>query len=128
MANCKNFIINTLLNSALVNTAYTGPSPLFIALYTAAPSASAGGTEVTGGDYTRGTVAYSVSTAQTTANVATVTFPVASAGWGTVSGWAITDALTSGSQLFFGSFSTAKVINTGNQFIVGTGQSVFTLS
>ena len=51
-----------LLNHVFAGTNYPPPSAIFIALYTAAPSASGGGTEVSGGAYVRMPVTFSSPT------------------------------------------------------------------
>jgi hypothetical protein len=51
MAAKKTTLSNALLNAVLTGAAYTSPSARYIALFTTAPDAGAGGTEVTGGAY-----------------------------------------------------------------------------
>ena len=45
-------------NHVLNNTAYTSPEDLYVALFTAAPTVSGGGTEVTGGSYARAVITF----------------------------------------------------------------------
>ena len=54
-------------------------------------------------------------------NNAAITFAVATASWGTIYGWAIYDASTGGNKRFKGSWATAKMIETNDQFQVGAG-------
>lgn len=108
----------------------TGPTSLFIGLYTANPTDAAGGTEVTGGSYARVTVTSSLAnwagtqaaasttastgTSGTTSNNAAITFPAPTANWGTITGVGIFDATTAGNLLFFGALTTSKTVNNGD--------------
>ena len=108
----------------------TGPTNLYFALLTAAPSDTGGGTEVTGGSYARVTVAanttnfdntqqanttaVSSGNTGTTRNSVAVTFPAPSANWGVVSHFAIYDAATTGNLLFWGALTASKTINNGD--------------
>lgn len=69
-----------VLDWLLTNAAATRPTAWYVSLYTVAPTDSGGGTEVSGGSYTRTAVTFTVSgTSPTLAtNSATVEFPTAS--------------------------------------------------
>ena len=102
-------------------------STLYVALLTAAPSDSGGGTEVSGGAYARVAVTSSLanwsgtqSTGSTTASSGTggqtsnniaITFPTPTATWGTVTHFGIYDASTGGNLLFYGALTISKTIN-----------------
>jgi hypothetical protein len=93
------------------------PTSWTIGLYTSAPSDSAAGTEVSGGSYARQSIAFTVSATSgttTAVNSATVTFPTATASWGTVGWVTIFDNL--GNRLFWGAVSVSKAITTGDTF------------
>lgn len=108
----------------------TGPTSLYFALLTAAPSDTGGGTEVTGGSYARVTVAanttnfdntqqanttaVSSGSSGTTRNSIAVTFPAPSANWGVVTHFGIYDAATTGNLLFWGALTASKTINNGD--------------
>lgn len=141
MAAMSNFLENKLVDwffrgQALGITgasaaAGTGPTSLFISLFTTTPTDSTAGTEVTGGSYARQTVtsaltawdntqlasssAVSSGTGGTTRNQATITFsPAPTANWGTVTGVGIHDAITGGNLLFWSALTTSKVVNSGD--------------
>jgi hypothetical protein len=95
--------------------------PVYVALFTAAPSDAGGGTEVSGGSYAR--VAVAPADANWTApdnvgghtdNVAAVTFPTPTANWGTVTHFAIFDRLTGGNLLLHGILAAPKTVNNGD--------------
>lgn len=97
--------------------------PVYIGLFTAAPSDAGGGTEVSGGSYARVAVAPldanwtgASATSGLTDNAAVITFPVASASWGTVTHVAFFDALTGGNMLFWGALTTSKAVGSGDTF------------
>lgn len=108
----------------------SGPTSLYVGLYTANPTDVAGGTEVSGGSYARvsigsalvnwagtqaaaSTVASS-GTSGTTSNNGAITFPTPTANWGVITGFGIFDALTTGNLLIWGSLSTSKTVNNGD--------------
>lgn len=108
----------------------TGPTNLYIALLTAAPSDAGGGTEVTGGSYARVTVASSLAnwagtqsagsttastgTGGTTSNNNAITFPAPTANWGVVTHAAIYDATTAGNLISWSALTASKTINNGD--------------
>lgn len=123
MAGSKSdFLEDKLINHVLRNTAYTSPTTVYASLYTVTPSDSASGTEVTGGAYARQSMAFAApSPSGETQNSAVVTFPVATANWGTVLAAAIMDAVTAGNLLYWGDVTPSKVVNTDDQFKFAIG-------
>jgi hypothetical protein len=100
---------------------FTKPSALYVALYTAAPSDSGGGTEVTGGSYARvqrdpldANWTAASATDGKTDNAAAITFPAPTANWGQVTHFGIFDASTSGNLLFWGALTQSKTVNSGD--------------
>ena len=108
----------------------TGPANLYIALFTANPTDSAAGTEVTGGSYARvaitsslanwagtqsaGSTVASSGTGGTTSNNGAITFPAPTANWGVVTGMGIFDAATAGNLLIYSALTVNKTINNGD--------------
>jgi hypothetical protein len=115
MAAKKETLSNALLNAVLRNVSYTSPASVFCGLYTTAPTSTAAGTEVSGGSYARQAVTFSAAASGATSNSGAVTFPVASASWGTVTAAAISDAVSAGNQLYFGNLGTPKAVGIGDQ-------------
>lgn len=96
---------------------------LFVALYTAAPSDSGGGTEVTGGAYARkvhdpadANWSDTSGTDGHTDNATAITFVTATASWGTVTHIGIFDKLTGGNLLFHGALTASKAVGNGDTF------------
>lgn len=110
--------------------AATGPTSTYVALLTANATDVGGGTEVTGGSYTRVTVASSLTnwagtqaaasttvssgTNGTTSNNIALTFPAPTAAWGVVTGIGVYDAAAAGNLLFYSALTTNKTINNGD--------------
>lgn len=110
--------------------AFTPPSTVYAALYTAAPTDAGGGTEVSGGGYARTAVTFGAAsgTAPTQiSNSANVDFPQATANWGTVVAVGIFDASTAGNLLAWGDLTTSKAINSGDIARFSTGSLVIQL-
>jgi len=108
---------------------FTKPSALYIALYTAAPGETGGGTEVSGGSYARvqrdpldANWTAASATDGLTDNAAAIQFPAPTANWGSVTHMAILDASSGGNMLIYGALTVAKTINNGDaapQFAAG---------
>lgn len=126
MAGKTDYTENNLLAFLFRGVAFPAPGNIYVGLYTTVPSADAGtgGTEVSGGAYARQQVARgtaewkdpSAATQGETNNVNAVTFPVASANWGTVVAAGVFDASTGGNLLYFANLVANKVVNSGDQF------------
>ncbi len=116
---------NTVLNSLLRGVAFpamtTGSN--YVALHTADPLDAASGTEVSGGSYARIAVTRATGSwaapadsagAQSTSNSAAITFASPTANWGTVTYFAVWDAVTTGNMLYSGALTTSRTINNGD--------------
>jgi hypothetical protein len=107
---------------------FTKPTVLAVALFTAAPSDSGGGTEVSGGSYARVDVppldanwSGASSTSGLTDNVSAITFPTATADWGTITHVGIFDATSGGNLLFHGALTASKTVTNGDTFSFAAG-------
>lgn len=134
MAAMSDYLEQQILNHIFRNTAiFTPPANVYLALFTAAPSDSGGGTEVSGGSYARKTV--STTTQWTAPGVAGLTdninaqaFATATANWGTITHVGIFDAVTAGNLLFHGALTASKVVNSGDTFQFNAGDLDITLA
>lgn len=123
------YAANKLIDLIFRAQAYTWPANLYAALFTAAPSNAGGGTEVSGGAYARAAIASSLAawsgtqsagstvassgTGGRISNNATLTYPAATASWGTVSHEGLYDAASAGNLMFWGALSAARTVNAG---------------
>jgi hypothetical protein len=127
MSAMSDYLENKLVDQLFRAQAAPTTSTLYIALYTAAPNDTGGGTEVSGGSYSRvavpssltawagtqaaGSTTVSTGTSGATSNNSSITFPTPTGTWGTVTHFAIYDASTGGNELFWGALTIAKTIN-----------------
>lgn len=124
----SNFLENALINATLRNTTYTSVATVYVSLWTSDPTDAGSGTEVTGGSYARTAVTFGAPSNGATTNSADVTFPTATASWGTVGWIGINDASTSGNLLYHTALDTAKTIDSGDIFKISTGNLSVTLA
>lgn len=122
-----NFLETELLDHAFGNAAYTAPTTHYLALYTAAPSDTGGGTECTGTSYVRTTVAFTTS-GDTASNTGAVEYPTAGGSWGTITHVGVFDASTGGNLMAYGTLTASKAIDTGDVFRVPAGDLDITLA
>ena len=127
----SNFLENALINATLRNTTYTSVATVYVSLWTSDPTDAGSGTEVSGGSYARTAVTFAAPSNGVTTNSADVTFPTATASWGTVGWIGINDSATSGGSdhlLYHTALDTAKAIDTGDIFKISTGNLSVTLA
>lgn len=117
----------TVLTWLLTTSSATRPTAWYLALYTAAPGETGGGTEVSGGGYARQAVTFTVS-GDTASNNAAIEYPTATANYGTVSHVGVFDASTGGTLIAYAALSSSKNIETGDVFRVPTGDLDITLN
>ena len=121
-----NHLETEILDHVFGGNAYTAPSTLYLGLYTATPSDTGGGTELSGSGYARQAMAMSVS-GNTASNSAAEEFATATGSWGTVTHVGVFDASTSGNLLAYGALSASKAIATGDVFRIPAGDLDITL-
>ena len=130
MAGKSQYLEGKLLDHVYGGTAMPAPpATIYVALYTATPLDTGGGTEVSGGSYARAAVTNNATNwptatggPRTKSNGTVITFPAPTANWGTVPYFGTFDAPTGGNLLHWGSLTTARVINSGDgapNFAVG---------
>ena len=126
----SNFLENALINATLRNTTYTSVATVYVSLWTSNPTDAGSGTEVStsGTSYARTAVTFGAPSGGASTNSADVTFPTATASWGTVGWIGINDAATSGNLLYHTALDTAKAIDSGDIFKISTGNLSVTLA
>jgi hypothetical protein len=128
-AQASDYLENKIIDHLFRTNTFAKPSGLYVALFTAAPSDAAGGTEVSGGSYARvnlapldtnwkatqgGTSGASSGTGGATANAVAITFPAPSANWGTVTHFGIFDAASGGNLLIWDALTASRTILSGD--------------
>jgi len=128
MAEISNYLENALINGTLRATSYTAPAAVYVSLHTADPTDAGTGAEVSGGSYVRRAATFGAPSNGVSTTTADITYPEATADYGTVGWIGIWDALTSGNLLYHTPLNIAKTINTGDTFKIVSGNLTVTLS
>lgn len=123
MAGLTTYAQQKVLEHIVGKTAFTMPT-VYVALFTAAPSDAGGGTEATGGSYARKVTAgadWAAASGTSIANAAAITFVTPTASWGTITHFALMDALTVGNMLGWAALTSSQAVGTGNtvSFAIG---------
>jgi len=127
MSNLVEAEANRLLDGSLGTTTYADPTgPMKLALVTANGSATAAGTEVTGGGYARQTVAFSAASAGAASNTGIVSFTNMPAA--TVVGAEIYDSAGTPRRGWFGGLATSKTTGAGDTLSFAVGALTVSLS
>ena len=120
--NMSDWLKAKLLEHVYGGTTYTPPATIYIALFTVAPTSAGGGTECSGGGYTRKAVTNNTtnfpavtgtSTKTSVLHVAQTMGPSSSPGWGTAVAWGYYDASSGGNFLGWADMNNPQTINTG---------------
>ena len=112
-------LITSTLNLIKTDTPY-------LALYTATPTISGGGTEVTGGSYARQAITFGSITAGSMSNSSTITFSGLPAA--TITHYGILNASTGGTLKVFGALNSTAVVVVGDQMQFSTSSIVINLT
>jgi hypothetical protein len=117
-----NYAETQIINHIFRTASFTKPTTLNLALFTAVTDGEVPTvTELTGNGYARvacnpldANWSAPVSGNGTTYNVATITFPAATADWGTITHFGIYDASTAGNLLIYAPLTIARNITNGS--------------
>lgn len=127
MAEFSNYLENKILDHVLKNVSYTSPTTVYVGLFTTDPTDAGTGTEVSGGSYARQVLSVTTSSGGIVTSSGDVTFPQATANWGTISHIGILDALSSGNLLMHTPLTTSKTIESGDILKISSGNLTVTL-
>lgn len=117
----------TTLKWVFTTDSVTRPTNWYIGLFTDNPGETGAGTEVSGFDYVRVAVDFTV-TGDTASNNVAVEFPAANGGdWGTITHIGVHDAASSGNMIAYAALDQIKVIGDGDAFRIPIGDLDITL-
>lgn len=123
MAALSDYAEKLILDWMMTTGSATRPTSWYVALYTAAPSDSGGGTEVSTGGYSRQSVTFGAASSPggTTSNTGAVSFTASGANYGTVTHIGIFDNSSGGNLLWHGALTASKTVNDGDtlEFSIG---------
>lgn len=126
MTAISNYLETQILTWACTASAATRPTAWYVALFTAAPSDTGGGTEISTGGYARQAVTFSV-TGDTASNTGVLDF-VSSADWANITHVGIFDASTAGNLLFWGALTTPRDPASGDTIRFAASALTITLN
>jgi len=134
---------NSIIDWLMRGQSLTPPATGYIALFTTCPTDSTSGTEVLGGSYARvavtaslanwagtqsaGSTTASSGTGGTTSNNSAITFPTATADWGTVNCFGYMTASTSGTLVFYATLTVPRAVTNGATASFSAGTLTFTI-
>jgi hypothetical protein len=129
MSSLSDYAEKLLLDWLMTNGSATRPTSWYVGLFTAAPSDSGGGTEVSGNGYARKSATFSAASSPggSTSNSAAVTFTAAGGSWGAVSHIGIFDSVTSGNLLWHGAMNATKTVDDGDTLEFAIGNIILTI-
>jgi hypothetical protein len=130
MAALSDYAEKLLLDWMMTTGSATRPTAWYVALYTAAPSDSGGGTEVSTGGYARQSVTFDAASSPggTTSNSGEVSFTASGADYGTVTHMGIFDASSGGNLLWHGALTASKTIADGDTLTFAVGNIDLTMA
>jgi len=101
---------------------------VYLALFTAAPSDSGGGTEVSTGAYARQATAFDAASGGVTQNTSLESFTATGASWGSVTHIGLFDAISTGNLMMWTILDTARTVNDGDTLEFAAGAVAITLT
>lgn len=131
MSSFTDYTEDLVLEWLLTTNSATRPTAWYVGLFTAAPSDTGGGTEVSGNGYARAAATFTVSGSNptTATNSGAIEFPTATGGnWGTITHIAIFDASTTGNMLAWAQLTASKTIDEGDVLRIPSGDLDITLT
>jgi hypothetical protein len=130
MTAMSNYLENKLIDHLLRDTAFSAPANMYVGLVGAySASELEAGTltgELSGGSYARVSVKgdsnwSAGSTNGQTDNENNISFTTATGDWGYVSGLFLADASSAGNVVLYGTLTTPKIVENGDQFVIAAG-------
>ena len=114
MSSFSNYLENALLDHVFGATAFTAPGTLYAALFTTSPADDDSGVEVTGGSYARVAITnndtnFPAASGGAKSNGNAITFPTATADWGTVVAVGLYDAASGGNLIGWATITSQSV-------------------
>lgn len=130
MAALSDYSEKLALDWMMTTGSATRPTAWYLALYSAPPSDSGGGTELSGNGYARQAATFAAATSPggTTNNTATISFTAVGGNWSTATHIGIFDAATAGNLLWHGEMSAPRTVLDGDTLAFAAGALTVTLA
>jgi len=126
MAEFSDYMENKIIE-VMRATTFTAAAA-YVALYTTDPTDADTGTEVSGGSYARQLAGLSAASGGASSNAADITFPTATADWGTVTHIGLRDAVTAGNLFMHSAADAPKTIASGDTYKINATELAVTLA
>jgi len=126
MGSFSNYAENSILDHIFKTAEFTAPANIYVALSLTDPTEDGSGiTEPSAVSYARVLCnVWNYATNRQTANTNQLIFSKATSSWGTITHFALFDALTGGNMLAYGSLQTQRVIAAGQTTRINSGAIV----
>ncbi len=123
MGQFSTYAQNKILDHILKVASFTQPTHLYVALSRANPLADGSGIdEASSGSYARKICDdWDIASQRKTRNAVELVFATPTGAWGTLTHWAVYDALSGGNMIAFGALTATKSVATGNVVSVKAG-------
>jgi len=130
MSEFSTYLENKIIDHMLRNQSYTPPTTVYVALFTADNGLEGGVItgEVSGGSYARQALTLTAASDGESSNSSDITFPQATADWGTITHVALMDASTGGNVLMYSALDASKTVNNGDTFKINAGDLDITVT
>lgn len=129
----SDYLEGWIIDAVLRGQTFPTISNIWVGLSTAAPTDAGTTNEASGTGYARVQVAGSTANwsahgaSGPASNAGAITFPTASASWGTITHVFISDASTAGNILFHGALSASKAVGANDTFQIAANDLDITL-
>jgi len=133
MGSFSDFLENELLDHVFGKAAYSAPATLYVGLSSTNPGDNGSGiTEPSGGAYARvsstnNLTNWPAASGGAKANGTALAFPTATASWGTVGWFFISNAASGGNMLGHAALTSSKTIDSGDTTSFAIGELDITL-
>ena len=129
MAHFSDYLEDNIIDHILRNQSFTPPAAVYVALFTASTGLEANNptAEVSTGAYVRKTLTLDAASGGASANTSDITWPEATASWGTVTHVCICDHETNSTWgtnvnvLMWGPLTAEKAVGDGDTFKIKAG-------
>lgn len=123
MSALSDYAEKLVLDWLMTNGAATRPTQWYVGLFKSAPNDAGGGTEVSGGGYSRKAVSFNAASTPggTMSNSALLTWTASGAAYGDITHIGIFDASTGGNLIWHGALTASKNIGDGDTFQIAAG-------
>jgi hypothetical protein len=122
MGSLTDYAEDALLDHAFKNTSFTVPTNLYVGLSTTTITDAGGNITEPADTYARQNHnSWNAASSRLADNNGTVTFPQATASWGTITDWFLADALTGGNILAYGALTASRTVGDGDQLEFASG-------